>query len=53
MAQGGAAWQTEGEEGGEEGSGPRGGRTAAAVVVGAAGEAKAALIALPGAKSGA
>lgn len=51
-ARDGAAWQTEGEEGGEEGSGPREGRMAAEVV-GAAGKAKVALIALPGAKSGA
>lgn len=51
-ARGGAAWQTEEEEGGEEGSRPRAGRTAAEMVEGA-GEAKAALMALPGAKSGA
>lgn len=55
-ARGGAAWQTEAGEGGEEGSRPRGGRAAAmaaAAMVEGAGEAKAALIALPGAKSGA
>lgn len=50
MARGGAAWQTEGGEGGEEESRPRGGRTAAAEV---AEGAKVAPIALPGAKSGA
>lgn len=51
MVRGGAAWQTEGEEGGEAGSRPGGGR--AAEMEEGAGAAEVAPIALLGAKSGA
>lgn len=50
-AQGGAAWQTEGAEGGEEGSRQGGGRAAGAEMEEGEGEEGAALIALLGARS--
>lgn len=50
-ARGGAAWQTEGEEGGEAGSRPGGGRVAE--MEEGAGVEEVAPIALPDAKSGA
>lgn len=48
---GGAAWQTEGEEGGEEGSLQWGGRAQEEEMEGEEGEGEAAPIALPGARS--